>query len=342
MIRFRPFHFAAILLGLLSLAVPSEAGAQYTSAPLRFEKDPTQTFFSNGHLELGLDVGTTGLGLELATPVTDWMRVRAGFNWMPTFSIPMSFNVMTFGGTETINSSNFERLQELLGQYNLHIDKTADMIAKPTMIDFKFLVDFSPIPDNRDWHVTAGFFVGNKRIGDAINRTNEASTMVGINMYNAMYEWFTEGKFWNEPLPGVSNADGTPFHLDPELGMKQAEKFLRYGRMGMHMGDFKDGKPYYMEPDEYGQVMARCNATVFKPYLGIGYNGCPTSNKRLRIGFDAGVLFWGGSPDVITHDGVNMTKDLVNIPGKVGDYIGFIRALKVLPNVSFKISYTLF
>ena len=77
MIRFRPFHFAAIILGLLSLAAPSEAGAQYTSAPLRFEKDPTQTFFSNGHLELGLDVGTTGLGLELATPVTDWMRVRA-------------------------------------------------------------------------------------------------------------------------------------------------------------------------------------------------------------------------------------------------------------------------
>ena len=67
MIRFRPFHFAAIILGLLSLAAPSEAGAQYTSAPLRFEKDPTQTFFSNGHLELGLDVGTTGLGLELAT-----------------------------------------------------------------------------------------------------------------------------------------------------------------------------------------------------------------------------------------------------------------------------------
>ena len=70
MIRFRPFHFAAIILGLLSLAAPSEAGAQYTSAPLRFEKDPTQTFFSNGHLELGLDVGTTGLGLELATPAT--------------------------------------------------------------------------------------------------------------------------------------------------------------------------------------------------------------------------------------------------------------------------------
>ena len=45
---------------------------------------------------------------------------------------------------------------------------------------------------------------------------------------------------------------------------------------------------------------------------------------------------------MITHDGVNMTKDLVNIPGKVGDYIGFVRAMKVLPNISFKISYTLF
>ncbi len=335
MMKIRRSTFLTFLVGLMS----ATASAQFTEAPLRFEQDPDKVFFRNGHLDLGLNVGTAGIGLELSTPVTDWMRVRAGFNWMPPFNFPMNFDVTTFGGTEDITSENMDRLQEIMDFYHMHVDEKVKMNATPTMFDGKLLIDFSPIPDYREWHVTAGFHIGGKRIGKATNDAFDAASMVVINVYNRMYDYFTEHEFFDTPLPGTESTD---FTISIPVGLELAEKFERYGRMGIHIGDFKDGTPYYMEPDEYAQVSANCYTNVFKPYLGIGYNGCPTSDKRLRIGFDAGVLFWGGTPDVIAHDGVNMTKDLVNVKGKVGDYLRFVKGLKVLPTVSFKISYTLF
>lgn len=339
MTKFRPLAVASMLICLVSALMPSPASAQYTAAPLRFEKDPSQTLFTNGHLDLGLNVGTTGLGLELSTPITDWVRVRAGVNWIPPINFPMHFDVTTFGGSESLSGSQIERLQEILEWYDLDVQSSVQMDAKPSMADFKFLVDFSPIPDYRDWHVTVGFYYGSHRIGKAVNSPEGGAAMAAMKMYNRLYEYFINDEFFDGPPPGFENTGMT---LSPDVGMEMKEKFERYGRMGIHVGNFKDGTPYYMEPNRKAMAEARCYVNRFKPYLGIGYNTCPTSDNRLRIGFDAGVLFWGGTPDIINQEGVNMTRDLVDVQGKVGSYLSFVKALKVLPAISFKISYTLF
>ena len=39
---------------------------------------------------------------------------------------------------------------------------------------------------------------------------------------------------------------------------------------------------------------------------------------------------------------VDLTRDVENIHGKVGDYIKFIKALKVLPTLEFRVAYTIF
>ena len=64
-------------------------------------------------------------------------------------------------------------------------------------------------------------------------------------------------------------------------------------------------------------------------------------------------MFWGGHPKIITYNGmkadpndpdyaVDLTRDVENIHGKVGDYIKFIKALKVLPTLEFRVAYTIF
>ena len=40
-------------------------------------------------------------------------------------------------------------------------------------------------------------------------------------------------------------------------------------------------------------------------------------------------MFWGGTPEVVTHDGTDLAKDVENIGGKVGDYVRFVKSLKV-------------
>ena len=98
-----------------------------------------------------------------------------------------------------------------------------------------------------------------------------------------------------------------------------------------------------MEPDKDGTVRARVKANPFKPYLGIGYGGRLLKNSdRYHISADLGILFWGGTPSIIMHDGTNLARDVVDIGGKVGDYVDFISGLHVYPVLNLRITKTIF
>ena len=50
------------------------------------------------HMDLGISVGTTGIGIDLAVPVTNYVRVRAGYNYMPPIKLHSNFPIETTGG----------------------------------------------------------------------------------------------------------------------------------------------------------------------------------------------------------------------------------------------------
>lgn len=285
-------------------------------------------------LEVGGVIGTTGLGVEVAAPITKWAKVRAGFDWVPPVNIPMTFMIHAYqhGG---ITEGNFDKIKELMSEFGFDIDERVKVDAKPHMATFKFLVDVYPIPDNPHWRVTAGFYAGSRKVAKARNNIDEAPSLVFLGYYNKLYEFFTSSAYLDEPIYG-------DIYIDPEIGDQMKEKFERLGRLGVHMGDFKDGTPYIMEPGRDGQVKASAYVNAVRPYLGLGYMGAMSSDKRWQVSVDAGMQFWGGTPDIISHEGVNMSKDLVDIPGKVGRYIRNMKALKVYPTVAVKFSYTFF
>ena len=74
------------------------------------------------------------------------------------------------------------------------------------------------------------------------------------------------------PYPPIISVG--PWELnETDLIGKLADRFIRYGRMGMHVGDFDDGVPYMMEPGDDGMVRAEVKTNAFKPYFGLGYGG---------------------------------------------------------------------
>ncbi|MBD5310428.1 MAG: hypothetical protein HDS10_08440 [Bacteroides sp.] len=288
------------------------------------------------NLSVSFTLGSGGLGLEVSTPLTSRARLRTGVEWVPTFTIPMNFELSSFSGEGASNDVSHiqEMVKDLMG---LDMDDKVTMDAKPNMLNYKLLVDVFPFRNNRHWYVSAGFYIGSPVIGRAKNNRSEMQTLVGVNIYNRAYRYFTSPEF--DPYM-VAIGNGT--YLDPELAMEYRDKFERYGSVGIQIGNFKDGSPYMMEPTKDGKVTAKATTNNFRPYLGVGYNGAVDKKGKLELGFDAGVLFWGGVPNVITHDGVNMTKDLEDIRGKVGDYMSFMKALPVFPILNFKITYTIF
>jgi hypothetical protein len=97
-----------------------------------------------------------------------------------------------------------------------------------------------------------------------------------------------------------------------------------------------------MLPGEDNLVKATVKVNKFKPYLGFGYGGPITKDKRTSISFDAGILFWGGTPSIITHDGTDLINDIENLNGKVKDYVNTIKGFKVYPEISIRITQRLF
>ena len=292
------------------------------------------------HLDLGVTLGTTGIGLDAAMPVGNYVKLRTGFEVMPRFNYNMHFDVESYGGEGTPSTSTINRMSEVLyGLTGFKVDQNITMKGKPTMWNFKFLVDVYPFKNNKHWHVTAGFHWGPSKIAEAVNAQEDSPSLFAVGMYNHIYDVSYSNLVEGIPVPLIETETTGPIYIDPMI----ERSIIRMGRMGIPLGKFEDGTTYYMLPNEHSMVSAEARVNSFKPYLGFGYEGrLIKGNDNYKIGFDAGLMFWGGTPSIITHDGTNLSKDVSDINGKVGDYVKLIKGVKAFPVLNLRITRTIF
>ena len=305
------------------------------------------------HLDLGVTLGTTGIGLDAAMPVGDYVKLRTGFEVMPRFNYDMNFGVESFDGTGTsIDQSTFNRMAEVLyGLTGFKVDQNVTMKGKPTMWNFKFMVDVYPFKNNKHWHFTAGFHWGPSKIAEAVNAQEDSPSLFAVGMYNHIYDVAYQDWVLDIPTPIIETETTGAVYLDPSM----EKTILSMGRMGIPIGKYshemtdaqgnvhKQGETYYMQPNENSMVTVEARTNNFKPYLGVGYEGrLIKGNDNYKIGFDAGLMFWGGTPSIITHDGMDLANDVEDINGKVGDYVKLIKGVKVFPVLNLRITRTIF
>ena len=372
---------AMILLAMTSLGIPSMAQTETTQqVPVLNEKHseyiPVAQYWKEHnifqHLDLSVSAGTTGIGIDLASPIGEYFQLRAGFDYMPRFTAKMKFDVMIgdqparqYDANGNRIETSFDRMQVMLHDFTgVTADDHVDMIGKPTMNNVKLLLDFFPFKNNKHWHVTAGFYWGPSKFAEAVNSTESMNSLIALSIYNNLYDksyiHINGDENGNHPpqyilqVPDPDDPDGKmmPVSLDPQI----EQRFLAFGRMGFHLGDYArdiydsngnllhaKGDPYIMEGDDNNMVKVTAKSNSFKPYLGIGYRGRLVKNRDdWKISVDAGVMFWGGKPDLYLHDGVNLTEDITNIKGQVGDYVDLFKKFTVFPNLSVRFTKTLF
>ena len=300
------------------------------------------------NLDVSVTAGTTGIGIDVASKIGNNVQLRAGYEYMPRFKQSIYFPVEVGGQAAVAYDENgnrvettFDRLSKLLKELTgFTVDDEVEMIGKPTVNNFKFLVDVFPFK-NKHWHVTAGFYWGPSQFAYAENATTAMTSLLAVSMYNQIYEKAVA----DDPIIDI-DGDGTAQNPGMTMYLNEAyrQKIVNYGRMGFHVGDKKDtGEPYIMEADADGMVKVRAKSNSFKPYLGFGYGGkLMKSRDDWQVSFDAGMMFWGGTPSLITHDGTNLTKDVENITGKVGDWVDFLGGIKVYPVLQVRFTKTIF
>lgn len=392
-----------LLSTIIGLAISSVTFAQAQTAP----KQDNSWF---NHLDLAFTANTTGIGFDLAAPMTEWAQIRMGGSFMPKFKYKMTFGVEagTYiydpsltpaenekAKTELLNS-NFKKMADVMESFTgMRPEPSVDMIGDPKMNNFKMLVDIFPLKKNRHWHVTTGFYYGGNTVAEAYNTTECATSLNAVSMYQLMYRKAV-GK------QDLIEYNGSTMNLPPEF----AEKFYRVGAISIPLGEYAhdvtaqediyyasnifastgqrlhkkgelmfgkgdviyhEGETFRMTPDENCMVKAKAMVNRFKPYLGVGYSTSISDDNRTNFSVDAGVLFWGGKPEMMTRTEINvydnenhltlngvdaegkaiyhevdMCRDLRNIDGKVGTYIDLAKSLAVYPVISIRLSHRLF
>jgi len=325
------------------------------------------------HLDLSLTAGSTGFGFDVSMPLNNTFALRAGYAFMPHFKKALHFDVEV-GDDPTQSKSKFNRLSGMLEDImGYKVDDEVTMDGMPTYWNWKLMVDIKPFR-NKHWHITAGVYAGNRQVAKAANSMKDMPSLVAVSVYNQLYY-----KASND-LP-IINLNGSDIYLnDPSSEVDLKSKFLSYGQMSIYMGDYtKDvlyeedvvspydqfigenyyaegdiihhkgdvmiakGSPYRMVPDENSMVRAYAYASRFKPYLGFGYGGQLFKNDDTwQISFDCGAMFWGGTPQIITHDGTDLVNDVTNVRGKVGDYIDIIKKFRAFPVLNVRITKRIF
>lgn len=163
------------------------------------------------HLSVGIGVGTTGIEFQVATPINNYLALRAGYSFMPAIS--PTFNIDFDDPNEA-----FLKKEDGTGYYD-----NADVKAKLHMGDLKLMVDAYPSKSS-SFHVTAGFFLGNSKLVTA-NSTN--------HFINKDY-WGNSGPELGDlkdPLHPktytvVSDKDG---HINADLKVKSFKPYVGIG-----------------------------------------------------------------------------------------------------------------
>jgi hypothetical protein len=106
------------------------------------------------HLSAGLSLGLGGIGVELATPVTEYMQLRAGMTFVPNFKYNTSLDVEDYANGKVSESE--------IGQYYTGPTEI-DFQGKPNIHDVKLLLDVYP-SRHAIFHVTVGAYLVTRRL----------------------------------------------------------------------------------------------------------------------------------------------------------------------------------
>lgn len=313
----------------------------FCTANGQFTPDEYKVF---NQVDLGATVGTTGIGLELASPIGQFLQVRTGVDYMPHFKYDMDFGIQLGdepAGKVDANGikTNFGKLADMLEDFTgYQPDEHVTMVGSPKFTNFKFLVDVLPF-ENKKWHFTLGLYAGRQKVANAVNDIVDAPTVLAVNIYNNLYD-----KVLNEE----------EIFLGLELPPDIADKFLNYGKMGMVLGNYrhdikdemgniihKKGEPYRMFPNEESMIKSYIKANKIRPYLGFGYGNSLSRDKKVNCSFDCGVMYLG-DVHVYTHDGTCLSHDVKNYCSSIKTYMNIFNNAKVYPVIDFRISYRLF
>jgi hypothetical protein len=189
------------------------------------------------HLTIGANVGTPGIGADVAMPVTKFFDVQAGFSIMPHFKY-------------TTNVHTNLPLNEITAYLPINTDDIP-VQGKLKMVNGKVMINFMPLVVS-SFHITVGAYFGGSDVIEVYNK-NEGQ-LLAISEANQ-----------------VLRDNGLP-----EIGLKMGDYLLTPDAQGNVKATLKTKsfKPYV--GIGFGRGVVKHKPIGFKVDLGVMFWGTPT------------------------------------------------------------------
>lgn len=259
------------------------------------------------HLSAGVEVGTTGAGIELALPViSKHVVVKAGYN-LPSVSYAFSSNLdMDFLNDKIaeINGrlSNVGAPERIGTEFH---DLQAELIPKLHLSSAKLMLEIYPSKKS-SFHFVAGAYMG----------MGEKLVELEVN---------TGSRFWGE-FKSVQ---------------KEAELLdARYGSGTIDDPKFNISDKTYeiKEKNGAGSISASLSVQKVRPYLGIGF-GRSIPDGHFGFQFDLGAWIHG-TPELSVDNNVPYDPSVGNLI--IDEYVEKLKGISFYPQVSLRLIYKIF
>lgn len=259
------------------------------------------------HLSLGIEIGTTGAGIELAVPViSNHVILKAGYN-LPQLGVVMSqkFDLRSVNDQiAEINSSlAAEGAPERIN--TRFSDITVSVAPKVSFNAAKLLFEIYPFKKS-SFHLVAGAYLG------------LSDDFISLDVDTDPTFW----KDYNNLKKDVAVLDG-----EYDCGTMEDPKF-------------NIGKSTYQikEKNGAGHVGAYVQLAKVRPYFGLGFG---RSIPKTRFGFQFNLGAWmHGNPVLKSDNMVTYDPSLEELVDQAE--IDALSRISVYPNLSIKIIYRIF
>lgn len=259
------------------------------------------------HLSMGIEVGTTGAGIELAMPViSNHVVLKAGYNFPSLHGSAVEDFEMDFVNSEIaeINAKlSAAGAPERIGT-SFHDIK----VKVAPVINFssaKLLLEFYPSKKS-SFHITAGAYMGMN------------DELIGLDVS-------TGEQFWSEFQ--ALKEEVAALDAKYQCGTVPEPKF----NLGNNTFQVKSRKGE-------GYVNAALQVARLRPYLGIGF-GKSVPDGRMGLQLDLGV--WShGVPSLLSDNKVEFDASLESVIDQ--KYVDMLDEFKFYPQVSIRFIYRIF
>lgn len=171
------------------------------------------------HLNVGVSVGLDGIGFDVAAPIGDYVRVRAGYTFLPGIKInaDIDYTYKDENRPDRVDSWYWNDPADHSQGVKKAKNKTAKAQGKIKKGDFKLLFDFYPIKKS-SFHITAGAYIGGKEFFDIY--TKEPLDLLPGDIESGGYEIDNTGRTFH------TNPDG---NIDARIRVNSFKPYLGIG-----------------------------------------------------------------------------------------------------------------